>query len=60
MRETHQMNSTDQVNTLLNYGYVFLESRCRASINSVGLESSIGFLHEIAQPRYPLVYDLQE
>jgi len=60
MHETHQMNSTDPVNTLLNYGYAFLESRCRASINTVGLEPSIGFLHEIAQPRYPLVYDLQE
>ena len=58
--ETHQMNSTDPVNTLLNYGYAFLESRCRTSINAVGLEPSIGFLHEIAQPKYPLVYDLQE
>jgi len=58
--ETHQMNSTDPVNTLLNYGYGFLESRCRASINTVGLEPSIGFLHEIAQPKHPLAYDLQE
>ena len=60
MSEKHQMNSTDPVNTLLNYGYAFLESRCRAAINSVGLEPSIGFLHEIVQPTYPLVYDLQE
>jgi len=60
MHESHQMNSTDQVNTLLNYGYAFLESRCRAAINTVGLEPSIGFLHEITQPKYPLVYDLQE
>jgi len=60
MHESHQMNSTDPVNTLLNYGYAFLESRCRAAINSVGLEPSVGFLHEIAQPKYPLVYDLQE
>lgn len=58
--QKHQMNSTDPVNTLLNYGYAFLESRCRASINAVGLEPSIGFLHETAQPKYPLVYDLQE
>ncbi|OGD52608.1 CRISPR-associated endonuclease Cas1 [Candidatus Bathyarchaeota archaeon RBG_13_38_9] len=58
--QKHQMNSTDPVNTLLNYGYAFLESRCRASINSVGLEPSIGFLHETAQPKHPLVYDLQE
>lgn len=60
MSEKHQMNSTDPVNTLLNYGYAFLESRCRAALNMVGLEPSIGFLHEIAQPKYPLVYDLQE
>lgn len=51
---------TDTVNTLLNYGYAFLESICRATIDTVGLEPSIGFLHEIAQPKHPLVYDLQE
>ena len=38
----------------------FLESEIRKAINSVGLEYSIGFLHEINQSRTPLVYDIQE
>jgi CRISPR-associated protein Cas1 len=29
-------------------------------LNSVGLESTIGFLHEARQTKYSLVYDLQE
>lgn len=29
-------------------------------MNSVGLEPTVGFLHEARQTRYPLVYDLQE
>jgi len=45
---------------LLNYGYAILESEIRKGINSVGLDYSIGFLHEINQSRTPLVYDIQE
>ena len=60
MHETHQMNASDPVNVLLNYGYAVLESQCRKALNSVGLESTIGFLHEARQTKYPLVYDLQE
>jgi len=45
---------------LLNYGYSILESEVRKTINSVGLDYSIGFLHEINQSHTPLVYDLQE
>lgn len=44
----------------MNYGYTILESEIRKSINSVGLDYSIGFLHEINQSRTPLVYDIQE
>jgi len=44
----------------LNYGYAILESEIRKSINSIGLDYSIGFLHEINQSRTPLVYDIQE
>jgi len=44
----------------LNYGYAIMESEIRKSINSVGLDYSIGFLHEINQSRTPLVYDMQE
>lgn len=60
LHETHQMNASDPVNTLLNYGYAILESQSRKALNSVGLEPTVGFLHEARQTKYPLVYDLQE
>jgi CRISPR-associated protein Cas1 len=60
MHETRQMNASDPLNTLLNYGYAILESQCRKALNGVGLEPTIGFLHEARQTKYPLVYDLQE
>ena len=53
-------NASDEVNALLNYGYAILESEIRKGINSVALDYSIGFLHEINQSRTPLVYDIQE
>ena len=53
-------NASDEINALLNYGYAILESEIRKSINSVGFDYSIGFLHEINQSRTPLVYDIQE
>ena len=60
MHETHQMNASDPFNVLLNYGYAILESQCRKALNSVGLEPTIGFLHETRQTKYSLVYDFQE
>ena len=53
-------NAADEVNALLNYGYAILESEIRRAINTVGLDYSIGFLHEIFRSRTPLVFDLQE
>jgi len=53
-------NASDEINALLNYGYAILESEIRKAINSVGLDYSIGFLHEVNQSRTPLVYDIQE
>ena len=53
-------NASDEINALLNYGYAILESGIRKGINAVGLDYSIGFLHEISQSRTPLVYDIQE
>ena len=53
-------NASDEINALLNYGYAILESEIKKAINSVGLDYSIGFLHEINQSRTPLVYDIQE
>ncbi len=54
------MNASDEINALLNYGYAVLESQIRRDINAVGLEPTIGFLHEIAPTKTPLVYDIQE
>ncbi|QMU55027.1 MAG: CRISPR-associated endonuclease Cas1 [Nitrosopumilus sp.] len=53
-------NASDEINALLNYGYAILESEIRKNINGVGLDYSIGFLHEINQSRTPLVYDIQK
>ena len=46
----------------LNYGYGFLEGECRKAINAVGLEPSVGFLHDFSdyQTKQSLAYDLQE
>jgi len=44
----------------LNYEYAILESMVRKDINTISLDVSIGYLHEIAPSKHPLVYDLQE
>jgi CRISPR-associated protein Cas1 len=62
MTTSHQNNATDPVNAALNYGYGFLEGECRRAINALGLESSVGFLHDFSdyQTKQSLVYDLEE
>jgi CRISPR-associated protein Cas1 len=62
MTSSHQNNASDPVNLALNYAYGVLEGECRAAINTVGLEPSVGFLHEPSsyQTKQSLVYDLQE
>jgi CRISPR-associated protein Cas1 len=62
MTSSHQNNASDPVNLALNYAYGVLEGQCRAAINAVGLEPSVGFLHEPSgyQTKQSLVYDLQE
>jgi CRISPR-associated protein Cas1 len=62
MTSSHQNNASDPVNLALNYAYGVLEGECRAAVNTVGLEPSIGFLHETSgyQTKQSLVYDLQE
>jgi len=59
---SHQYNASDSVNLCLNYAYGVLEGECRKAINTVGLEPSVGFLHEFSdyQTKQSLVYDLQE
>ncbi|MEM3503969.1 MAG: CRISPR-associated endonuclease Cas1 [Nitrososphaeria archaeon] len=41
------MNASDEINALLNDGYAVLESEVRKDLNSIGLDPSIGFLHEL-------------
>jgi CRISPR-associated protein Cas1 len=62
MTSSHQNNASDPVNLALNYAYGVLEGECRRAINAVGLEPSVGFLHETSgyQTKQSLVYDLQE
>lgn len=62
MTSSHQNNASDPVNLALNYAYGVLESECRRAINIVGLEPSVGFLHDFSnyQTKQSLVYDLEE
>ena len=62
MTSSHQNNASDPVNLALNYAYGVLEGECRRAINTVGLEASVGFLHDFSsyQTKQSLVYDLQE
>jgi len=57
---SRNMNASDPINALLNYGYAILESMVRKDINTIGLDVSIGYLHEIDHSKHPLVYDLKE
>ena len=59
---SHQYNASDPFNLCLNYSYGVIEGYVRRAINIVGLELSVGFLHEFtgSQTKESLVYDLQE
>ncbi|MDG6244851.1 MAG: CRISPR-associated endonuclease Cas1, partial [Methanolobus sp.] len=54
------MGAGDKTNVMFNYGYSLLESECLRVINSVGLDSHVGFLHEMNPSKHSLAYDLQE
>jgi CRISPR-associated protein Cas1 len=60
--KSHQYNASDPLNLCLNYAYGVIEGYVRRAVNIVGLEPSVGFLHEFtgSQTRESLVYDLQE
>lgn len=53
-------NASDEINALLNYGYVILESQARRCINTAGLDPCVGYLHEMVNDKTPLVYDVLE
>ncbi|WP_406671454.1 CRISPR-associated endonuclease Cas1 [Methanolobus sp. ZRKC4] len=50
----------DKTNVMLNYVYSLLEAECMRTINAVGMDVHVGFLHEMATGKNSLVYDLQE
>ena len=60
--KSHQYNASDPFNLCLNYAYGVIEGYVRKAVNIVGLEPSVGFLHEFSgsQTKESLVYDLQE
>lgn len=54
------MNADCELNALFNFGYKLLEVVVRKALNGIGLDTAIGFIHEIRLSREPLVYDMQE
>jgi CRISP-associated protein Cas1 len=59
-RHSWNMNASDPINALLNYGYAILEAEVLRDVNAIGLDSSIGFLHELKDGRASLIFDLME
>lgn len=56
----NNMKAGDIVNSLLNYSYAILQTYVRRSINSIGLDNSIPFLHDLRPNRTGLVFDIME
>jgi len=51
---------TDPVNALLSFAYTLLTSECRHALESVGLDSYVGFMHTDRPGRVSLALDLME
>ncbi|MGH2638784.1 MAG: CRISPR-associated endonuclease Cas1 [Rhabdochlamydiaceae bacterium] len=54
------MNAKTEIGAMLNYAFGVLAGICQAAIASVGLESSVGFVHNTKVATTPLTYDYQE
>lgn len=50
----------DRVNALLSFLYALLRAECSAALESVGLDSQVGFLHALRPGRPALALDLME
>jgi len=50
----------DPINSLLSFAYTLLASECRNALESVGLDSYVGFLHTDRPGRASLALDLME
>jgi CRISPR-associated protein Cas1 len=55
----HNQKAPDFVNAPMNYSYALLQTYVRRAINSIGLDNSIPFVHEMGKSR-GLVFDLME
>lgn len=55
-----QMNATDPINAMLNYGYAILEAETRLAILREGYDPAVGFMHTDYRKRHSLVLDLME
>ena len=55
----NNMHAPDLPNGLLNYSYAILQTYLRRALNSIGLDNSIPFLHDLRK-NAGLVYDLME
>ena len=50
----------DNVNALLSFAYTILANNCASALESVGLDSYVGFMHRDRPGRYSLALDLME
>ena len=51
---------TDNMNALLSFAYVLLSNDCASTLESVGLDSYVGFMHRDRPGRTSLALDLME
>ncbi|MDH2901362.1 MAG: CRISPR-associated endonuclease Cas1, partial [archaeon] len=58
--QKHNMHSGDIVNSSLNFAYAVLEAYVMKSINAIGLQNDLPYLHEVRSGKNGLVYDMME
>ena len=58
--ERNRRPPLDNVNAMLSFAYVLLEHDCAAALESVGLDSYVGFMHRDRPGRESLALDLME
>ena len=59
-KERSQHPAKDPVNSLLNYGYAFLEREVRIAAALTGMDARIGFFHANDGRKDSLIFDLME
>ena len=59
-KERSQHPAKDPVNSLLNYGYAFLEREVRIAVALAGMDARIGFFHANDGRKDSLIFDMME